>query len=476
MTPVEFMALFAEFMVSSWDGWRQILLRLTAAIRELYVIAGRGSGKSRIVALLACAFATREYPRAPGESIYIGVFAPDRRQAGITFRYIVGLLRSVPELAALIEDETRESVTLRNGVIVEVITASTAAPRGRAYALAIVEEAAYLPTDEHAADPDVELLRAVRPALARVPGSLLAVISSPYARRGVLYQAWQAGDADDRIVVAADTLTLNPTFRRREIERAFEVDPIAARSEYGTDGSIEFRADVSGLLSYEAIAAVVLSEVRELAPDADRTYVAHLDAATGSGEDAAALGIAYHDGDRAVLACVRQWRPPFSPATMAREAAAVLQSYSVSEITIDRFAPGLVRDLMQREGIMAQPADRDTSAAFVELLAAVNADRVRLLDEPILLRELSRLERRAGTGGRDYVGHPPRGHDDVAAAAAFALVRAHRSAQSVPLEIYGGYSAFPPVSEADPEYQAALKKYLKLYGIDDDEGEEDEHV
>jgi hypothetical protein len=420
MTPTELMALVG-MGGPSWDGWRGILARLTPAVRELYVIAGRGSGKSRIVALLAVAYAIREYPRAPGESIYIGVFAPDRRQAGITFRYIVGLLRSVPELAALVVAERTESIELRTGVVVEVITASGAAPRGRAYALAIVEEAAFLPTEETAADPDVELLRAVRPALARVPGSLLAVIGSPYVRRGVLYEAWRQGDGGDRVVVSADTLSLNPTFRRREVERAFEVDPVAARSEYGVDGVIEFRADVSGLLGDESIAAVTPAGVRELAPERGRSYVAHLDAATGSGEDAAALAIACHDGERGVLCAVRQWKPPFSPAAMARDSAALLRTYHVSDVTIDRFAPGLVADLLRREGISARPAGHDTSAAFVELLAGVNADRVRLLDDPVLLRELSRLERRPGVSGRDHVGHPPRGHDDIAAAAAFAL-------------------------------------------------------
>ena len=430
MTPVEFMALFEEFRAPSWDGWRAILARLTPEIRELFAIAGRGSGKSRIVALLACAFASREYARAPGESIFVGIFAPDRKQAGITFRYIVGLLRSVPALAALIVAETRDNVELANGIIVEVITSSTAAPRGRAYALAIVEEAAFLPGDEHAADPDVELLRALRPALARVSGSLLAVIGSPYARRGILYQASQDGDAEDRIVIASDTLSLNPTFRQREIERAFRDDPIAARSEYGQDGAIEFRADVSSLLTDTAIAAVVPADVRELVPQPTREACGHFDAATGSGEDSAAVAIAFV-GQPAELAAVRQWRPPFSPAAVVREAAALCSQYGVQMITIDRFAPGLVSELFRERGVTCRVAEGDTSAHFVELLALINSQRVTLLDEVVLLGELRRLERRPGTG-RDVVGHPPRGHDDVAAAAAAALMAAVRAEAYAP--------------------------------------------
>ena len=228
----DFMNLFDEFRAASLDGWRRILARLTPSVREFYAVVGRGAGKSRIVALLACFFASREYTRAPGERIYIGVFAPDRKQAGITFRYVVGLLKSVPSLAALIVNESRASIELTNGVIIEVLTSSIAAPCGRAYALATVEEAAFLPTDS-SANHDVELLRAVRPALARVPGSLLAVVSSPYARRGVLWKAWQKfhdQPDSDVVLVQAYTLTLNPTFDRRAIETAYAEDPASAAS------------------------------------------------------------------------------------------------------------------------------------------------------------------------------------------------------------------------------------------------------
>src|SRR6478672_1747436 len=94
-----FMNLFKEFRQSSWDAWRPNLERLTPAVREFYGVIGRGAGKSRIVALIASFKATRSYRRVPGENIYVGIFAPDRKQAGVTFRYVVGLLRSVPALA-----------------------------------------------------------------------------------------------------------------------------------------------------------------------------------------------------------------------------------------------------------------------------------------------------------------------------------------------------------------------------------------
>ena len=85
VTAVQFMNVFDEFRSPSWAGWRAVVARLTPDVRELYVAAGRGSGKT-IVALLASWAVTRSYRRAPGEEITIGVFAPDRAPARTTYR------------------------------------------------------------------------------------------------------------------------------------------------------------------------------------------------------------------------------------------------------------------------------------------------------------------------------------------------------------------------------------------------------
>jgi len=52
-----------------------------------------------------------------------GAWEDAPRVGGVTHRYISGLLKSVPALAALIVRKTRDSIELSNGVIAEVITA-----------------------------------------------------------------------------------------------------------------------------------------------------------------------------------------------------------------------------------------------------------------------------------------------------------------------------------------------------------------
>jgi hypothetical protein len=419
---LSFMKLFPEFRAPSWDGWREVLAALTGDIRELYAAVGRGAGKSRIAALLGCWYATRAYRLVPGERVYVGIFAPDKRQAGVTFRYLRGLLQSVPELAALIVSETRESVELRTGVVIEVIAANLAAPRGRAYALAILEEAAFL-RSEDSANPDVELVRAIRPALARVPGSLLVVISSPYARRGILYAALERQaktPSPDVLVVQRPTTALNPTFDAAAIARAYAEDPVAAAAEYGA----EFRSDVEDFLSVPAIDAVTIPGRLELAPSSRLAYRAFLDFAGGSGSDSAVLAVGHRDPtrDRAVLDCVREVRPPFSPDAVCREFAETCRRYGVSQARADRWGGQFPVERMAALGVHVAPAEHTRSDLYRELLPLVMSGRVELLDVPRLRTQLLGLERRTARGGRDAIDHGPGGHDDVANAVAGVLV------------------------------------------------------
>src|SRR5258708_11757106 len=100
----------------------------------------------------------------------------------------------------------KETVEFRTGVIVAVHTASFRTVRGYSMADAICEEAAFW-ASEDSASPDTEVAGALRPALVTVPGARLYVISTPYARRGILFDAYTAHwgkDGDDVLVWCAD--------------------------------------------------------------------------------------------------------------------------------------------------------------------------------------------------------------------------------------------------------------------------------
>ena len=119
------------------------------------------------------------------------VVCADRRQARVIMRYALGLLKAVPMLARQVENVTRESIALRNRIAIEVHTASYRSTRGYTIVCALLDELAYFPTDEGSAEPDAEVINAIKPAMATVPGAMLLCASSPYSRRGALHDAWR---------------------------------------------------------------------------------------------------------------------------------------------------------------------------------------------------------------------------------------------------------------------------------------------
>jgi hypothetical protein len=358
--------------------------------------------------------------------------------------YIRGLLKSVPKFKKLIENETGESIELRNGVTIEVVTASLAAPRGRAYALVIIEEAAFLPSDQ-SVNPDAEIVNAVEPGLARVEGSLLCVISSPYARRGILWDAWtkhQDGHDPDVLLVKAPTWEMNPAHSRRAIDKAFEKDPAKAKAEYGA----EFRTDVEGFVSLEVVQHNTIKGRREVPPaakDLGVRYCAFVDAAGGTGGDSFTLAIGHREDAQIVVDLLREWRPPFSPSSVIKEIAALLKKYRVSSVTGDRFSGGFAPEEFRKNGISYKTSAKSKSELYLDLISRLNSGGIELLDYPRANAQLLDLERTPSKGGQDSIDHPRGGHDDLANAIA-GLSEATPIASGRRVEATWGDEAPPP--------------------------------
>jgi hypothetical protein len=163
-------------------------------------------------------------------------------------------------LAGLVErrGKGKESIRLTNRVTIRVQVASFRRLRGRTVACAILDECAFWYSDEESRNPDTEVLKALRPSTLTIPGSLIVGISSPYAKRGILWDAFRRyfGKDNARVLVwKADTVSMNPSVDRDAIDAAYEEDPAAARAEYGA----EFRDDIESFVSREAVEAVMVS-------------------------------------------------------------------------------------------------------------------------------------------------------------------------------------------------------------------------
>jgi hypothetical protein len=425
--------------LSTWSSWRAFLAALFALpmseseaevyractgrsglpdrpFREAWLICGRRSGKSFTMALIAaflgCFRNYRPY-LGPGEKATVMVIAADRRQAKQVLRFMRGLL-SAPVLAKRVVGDTADSIELEGDVTLEVVTASHAV-RGYSVAAALVDELAFFPSDD-ASVSGSEIIAAIRPAMLTIPDSLLICASSPYARKGPLWDAFRRyhGKDDAPVLVwQAPTLVMNPSVPSRVIDEAFEADPASAAAEYNAI----FRTDIESYISIEAVLACVASGVRERPPQPDVWYTAFVDPSGGSA-DSMTLCIAHRQDDLIVVDAIRERKPPFSPDDVCGEFAALLKSYRCTRVSGDRYAGEWPRERLRTRDIGYEVAERPKSDLYRDLLPLINARQIDLIDDKRLVAQLVGLERRTARSGRDSIDHAPNGHDDVCNAVA----------------------------------------------------------
>jgi hypothetical protein len=426
-----------HFCGGTWDAWRAFLAALFALpmtpkqialyqkhtgraappsepLREAWLCCGRRSGKSLVLATVAIFLACFKDWRphlAAGEVATVMVIAADRRQARVIMRYCLGLLRSVPMLRQLIEAQTQESITLRNRVVIEVHTASFRSTRGYTIAACLLDELAYFAVDEFSASPDAEVINAIRPGLATVPGSMLLCASSPHARRGALWDAHRrhfAQDGDPVLVWQAATREMNASVPQGIIDAAMEEDPARAQAEWGA----QFRTDVESFVAREAAEACVAVGVRERSPVQGVRYHGFVDPSGGSA-DSMTLAIGHREKDVVVLDALRERRPPFSPEAVVAEFAELLKSYRISKVGGDRYAGEWPRERFREHGIGYEPAQKPKSDLYRDMLPVINSRKLDLLDDARLLAQLVGLEQRTARGGKDSIDHAPGVRDDL---------------------------------------------------------------
>lgn len=394
----------------------------TEPAKEAWLIAGRRAGKSVILALiavfLACFHDFKPF-LAPGERGTVFVIATDRKQARIILRYIRAFLHNVSMLKRLVTREWAEGFDLSNSVTIEVATASFRSVRGFTLVAVLMDEIAFLSSEE-TANPDYEILNALRPGMATIPNAMLLCASSPYARKGALWDAYRrhfGKDGDPIACWQASTRAMNPSVPQSFIDAEIERDPANAAAEFGAN----FRNDIEAFISREAIEAVVSTGVRERPPITGIKYSAFVDPSGGSA-DSFTLAIAHLSEDKvAILDAIRERKPPFSPEDVVSEFADLLKLYGINKVIGDRYAGEFPRELFRKHGITYEAAAKPKSDLYRETLPLINSLKCDLLDHPKLVTQLLGLERRTARSGKDSIDHAPNGHDDIANSVAGAL-------------------------------------------------------
>jgi hypothetical protein len=215
----------------SWQAWRVLLIaamgeRLTPAervifkqltsrerepgerVNELAVVAGRRGGKSRALAVLGvylAALCDHTDVLAPGERGVLLIVAQGSRTARVILDYARAALEATPALRSLIVASNSDAIELNNGVVLEVRWASFRALRGPTFIGALIDEAAFLWTDEAYANPDVEVRASCRWKSWRQ--QLVTTLNCRARRRLVTSPSWTLPAAAARIASLLPSLT-----------------------------------------------------------------------------------------------------------------------------------------------------------------------------------------------------------------------------------------------------------------------------
>jgi hypothetical protein len=382
--------------------------------KELWIVAGRRSGKSWIVSVLAVWLSLfKKYPQLrKGEKGTVMIVSPVRQNAQVIMGYCKEIL-SLPPLKKQVQKFKRDEIHLKNGTEISIQTANQYYARGKTAIAVILEETAFFPRDE-SANPDSEILASLVPCTATVEDALICGVSSPFDRSGVLFEKWSkyyGQNEPDKLVIQAESRQLNPTLSKSFIKSQLSEDYEKNKAEYLSI----WRQDVSQFLNAEAIDNSVVPERKFLPPLKENRYIGFVDASSGSRQsgDSFAIAIAHKDKDKiTVIDRLEEAKPPFSPKQIVKEFSQILKLYGISSVVGDKWGLGVLADLFSNESIYYQVNDKSTSEVYQESAVFFHAGTVRLLDHPKSINQLKNLVRHARSG-RDYVTHRPSGHDDL---------------------------------------------------------------
>jgi Terminase large subunit, T4likevirus-type, N-terminal len=229
---------FAERLGIVPDPWQHDLLRSKAD--RVLLNCSRQSGKSTMAAIIALHRALFY----PGSLVLI--LAPAERQAKELFAKVSEFYRVLHREVPAPSDR-KLGIQLINGSRIEALPGSERTIRGfSGVDLLILDEASRV---------DDELYFAVRPMLA-VSGGAMMMLTTPYGRRGVFYEAWEGDDSDkwERYEVPASSVPrITAEFldkeRRSLPARVFRQEYECSFEE--TDDAVFSYADIAGAMSDE---------------------------------------------------------------------------------------------------------------------------------------------------------------------------------------------------------------------------------
>ncbi len=385
-----------------------------------FIVGRRGGKTSKIAAPIACYEVFRNHRLSRGERGCVMLIAPVKYQAEIAFRYIQAYVRSSPLLWKLVEKERQGQIDFKNGISIVCYPCSYITVRGVSVVCAICDEIAFWQHEETAANPEEEVLDALRPAMATFPKAKLIKISTPYRKEGILWREFQERSELDHLVWQLPSPEMNPTLEPRVLERARKQSEEKFRREY----LAEFTENIVGWIDPEVLEPCIFRGRAELPRVGNATYVAAIDPAFVRNDFALAILHRTSDGPL-VVDRVARWagtkKAPLGFEFVCEEVVRILKQYGIGRVLGDQYCAPVVKQYLQKLGICYKEftfGARTRSDLFGNLKHLLVQRKIELLEEPELLRQLRALEEHNAPSGNVDIRPAYGQKDDLAVAVA----------------------------------------------------------
>ena len=389
--------------------------------REASAIAGRRGGKtSKIAAPIVCYEAVRDHGLPAGEEGYVMLLAPTMKQARIAFRYIRAYLRGSRLLSRHIVSTSKDEIKLDNDIIIGCYASTYDGVRGRTIVAAICDELAFWPHEETAANPDEEVLAALRPGMITVRNAKLLKISTPYTKDGVLWREYQQRSELDFPVLHFSSEDLNPKLQSSALEKERCRGEQTFRREY----MAEFTDAISGWIVPELLDQCIVRRRTELPFTMDGVFVAVADPAFVRDDFALAI-LSRRDDGRIVVHRLARWSgtkaAPLGHEDVLRQVNSILADYGINALIGDQHCFELIQQVLQRLGIYYKKYNFDSRTRpeiFANLRHLLSQRKIELLDNAELLRQLRGLQEHRNDRGQVDIRPAAGCKDDLAVAVA----------------------------------------------------------
>lgn len=431
---------------------------------QLWGVVGRRAGKtsglqSTIIAYEATLGGHEEYV-SPKQDCLIYLIGHRLNLAVSSLQFVRSILDSSPILSREIVKQNNDEIRLKNGISIVPSPPSLKAQRGLACPAVAMDEVGFWYSDPEAANPDVEVERAVTWAQLQFPNSKRLGISTPWIKEGLLWKYHKAGTEGMKLTedqrseykgilhVFGTTASFeNPLNTREKLAKEKLQDP----DGYVRESLCVFPDSISGFLARPLIdiATAKAKGIAERPPVSELevarsggskgyapSYVAAMDPAFR--RDSFAFCIVHRDPDKGiVLDAVRRWKPSkntkVNPKEVLTEIKQLITPYGIDFIYTDQY---------QLESLEQLAIDLDMSIGGVDFTAKskakifgnlqqlTNQQKLELLDPDLnevadeMVRELVMLERRLTHTGGVQISAPEGKHDDLASVLALAAFKA----------------------------------------------------